>query len=85
MINMAAILVLLAARNTGRRIWIGVVVASAVLLNHNAMANPDVVDLGTASDFAVSGDTLFLLGIGMALLIAFRLFLLRKHPVSRSF
>ena len=36
-----------------KRILIGLIVAAAILLNHNAMATPTTVDLGTASGFAI--------------------------------
>src|ERR1035441_7040647 len=40
-------------QNGAKRIPMGLVVAGAIFLQHNAMANPAMVNLGTASSFAV--------------------------------
>ena len=52
----------------------------AVTLDDNTITVP-VCNVASVPD---SGSTFLLLGFGLALLFAFRLFLLRKHPVSRS-
>ena len=44
---------LTAARNCAKRIPVGLVVAAAILLGHNAMATPTMVGLGTDSHFAI--------------------------------
>ena len=50
---MRAKLLLTAAQNGAKRMPIYLVVAAAMFLQQNAMANPSTVDLGTASSFAI--------------------------------
>jgi hypothetical protein len=50
---MKAPFLMTAVQNGARRIPMGLIVAAAIFLQHNAMANPAMVNLGTASSFAV--------------------------------